>query len=333
MGESHPSFLATAFAGLVNTLSPRGMPATPRGDMVGTSPSPRLGLLLKQNYDGGDVYVGTVVPGGMAARTGAIRESDVITRVDGCTTAGLSVLAVTELIRGLPLSEPKARARAAESRNMADDEVRITLRRHGRPLEAVMPRPPPHLMQNAIGGPHQMGVDGGAASHRHTQQGRYNEDAVPLHLRARMGTSGASSERAAPQRSTWHGAADSQALASAAAGAGGGARGGVAVGQGYTQMALGSMGGSPRGKQQHGRTSDSSHASPNTTPRTAEGENSPLRGGTPPVVPSLFGKGPFMGNVEPKSSPNSSLPLSPVGKIFFALLINVCFFFVRVRGT
>lgn len=326
MGESHPSFLVTAFAGLVNTLSPRGMPATPRGDMVGPSPSPRLGLLLKQDYDGGDVYVGTVVPGGMAARTGAIREGDVITRVDGCTTAGLSVQAVTELIRGLPLSEPKARARAAESRTMADDEVRITLRRHGRPLEAVMPRQPPHLIQNAMGGPHhRMGVDGGAASQRHTQQGRYNEDAVPLHLRARMGTTGMSSERAAPQRDTWHGAADSQALASAAAGARDGGGGGGAGGQRYTQMALqlGSMGGSTRDKQHNGRTCDISLASPNTTPRTGEGENSPLRGGTPPVVPSLFGKGPFMGNVEPKLSANSSLPLSPSGNFYFAIIMNV----------
>ena len=218
-GDVPPSFLANAFAGLVNTLSPRGMPATPRGDMAGPSPSPRLGLLLKQDYSGGDVYVGTVVPGGMAARTGAIREGDVISRVDGCTTAGLSVLAVTELFRGLPLSEPKARARAAESRTMNEDEVRITLRRQGRPLEAVMPRPPQHLMQAHAAGAatpnHQMGMDASVAARRQSQQSKYNEDAVPPHLRARAGPSGAYSERSRapsdPQHSIWH--ADAQGIA------------------------------------------------------------------------------------------------------------------------
>lgn len=318
--DPHPTFLATAFAGLVNTLSPRGMPATPRGDMVGPSPSPRLGLLLKQDYDGGDVYVGTVVPGGMAARTGAIREGDVITRVDGCTTAGLSVLAVTELIRGLPLSEPKARARAADSRSKAEDEVRITLRRNGRPLEAVMPRPPPQVAQAMVmaASPshHQLGMDGGAAAHRQVQQGRYNEDAVPMHLRARMGTSGASSERTRVQPdslpSTWHGTRDLASSTSVSASAAGmGARGerGVSDGRGYTQIAVQVVSShcSP-----HIDTHEQSGSIDASSPTAVAGD-SPSTGCVSPVVPSLFGRGPFMGNVEPKSSPNSSTPLSPAG--------------------
>jgi len=298
--QAQPSFLATAMAGLVNTLSPRAMPATPRGDMVGPSPSPRLGLLLKQDYDGGDVYVGTVVPGGMAARTGAIREGDVVTRVDGCTTAGLSVLAVTELIRAMPLSEPKARARAQDSRCMAEDEVRITLRRQGRPLEAVMPRPPPHLLCSQAHGssPQHQHLAFGTSSpaHRHTHQGghthqgRYNEDAVPLHLRARMGASGAMSERAAPvERSTWNAPESlNQARISSAAAAGAGDVG-IGVGRGYTQLA--SVSPRPGGKAPH--TLDSSNTSPASTPRN--GADSSSQGGTPRVVPSLLGKGPFMG--------------------------------------
>jgi hypothetical protein len=215
-GESQPSFLATAFAGLVNTLSPRGMPATPRSGSsmpphAGSTPSPRLGLLLKQDYDGGDVYVGTVVAGGMAARTGAVREGDVITCVDGCTTAGLTLLAVTELIRGIALSESKARARARDSRCMHANELRLMLRRHGRPLEAIMPRPPCHV-QALTGGGHRLDGQTASTSTREPtytggEEGRYTgaeqsgsstcreqsqrsackEHAVPLHLRARMG--------------------------------------------------------------------------------------------------------------------------------------------------
>jgi hypothetical protein len=315
--QAHPSFLATAMAGLVNTLSPRGMPATPRGDMVGPSPSPRLGLLLKQDYDGGDVYVGTVVAGGMAARTGAIREGDVVTRVDGCTTAGLSVLAVTELIRAMPLSEPKARARAQDSRCMAEDEVRITLRRQGRPLEAVMPRPPPHLLYpNALGASQQhqhLAVDTSSPAHRHTHHGRYNEDAVPLHLRARMGGSGAGSERAAPmERNTWHAAESlTQARTGSATAAGAGAAR-AGVGQGYTELTvLPTVKPSPRDTVLHKLNSSNDATSPVGTPRT--GTDSSSHSGTPVVVPSLFGKGPFMGNVDPKPCASGSLPLSPAG--------------------
>jgi len=290
--EARPSFLANAFAGLVKTLSPRGMPATPRGDMTGPSPSPRLGLLLKQDYEGGDVYVGTVVPGGMAERTGAIREGDVITRVDGCTTAGLSVLAVTELVRGLPLSEPKARARAAESRTIGEHEVRITLRRKGRPLEAVMPRAPQHLMQ-APAPHHQMGTDLGTAAHRQTQLGRYNEDAVPPHLRARAATgaerhSERGSRRAADaQLAIWH--ADGVGRAGDVGAAGGA---GESVRQVHAQTGQGEGGGSP------GALASSSDGWASS-----------------PVVPSLFGKGPFMGDVEPKVAATGSQPLSPSGAL------------------
>ena len=217
--ESQPSFLATAFAGLVNTLSPRGMPATPRSGSsmpphAASTPSPRLGLLLKQDYDGGDVYVGTVVAGGMAARTGAVREGDVITCVDGCTTAGLTLLAVTELIRGIALSESKARARARDSRCMHANELRLILRRHGRPLEAIMPRPPCNLQALAGGAGGGQKLDAETAYTReptytgreegrctgaeqsgsstckeqgYKEQGYYKEHAVPLHLRARIG--------------------------------------------------------------------------------------------------------------------------------------------------
>lgn len=246
-GDVQPSFLANAFAGLVNTLSPRGMPATPRGDMAGPSPSPRLGLLLKQDYEGGDVYVGTVVPGGMAARTGAIREGDVITRVDGCTTAGLSVLAVTELVRGLPLSEHKARARAAESRAMREDEVRITLRRQGRPLEAVMPRPPQHLVQAHAAGAappnHQTGMDASAAARRQTQQGKYNEDAVPPHLRARAGPSGAHSERVRESSEMQHGIWHADGPGFAATSSGGAPTGQDAGGSSMTALEMPSAAG------------------------------------------------------------------------------------------
>ncbi len=219
--ESQPSFLATAFAGLVNTLSPRGMPATPRSGSsmpphAGSTPSPRLGLLLKQDYDGGDVYVGTVVAGGMAARTGAVREGDVITCVDGCTTAGLTLLAVTELIRGIALSESKARARARDSRCMHANELRLMLRRHARPLEAIMPRPPCNVQPLPAGahklhaetaytseptytgreegrytGGEQSGSstcrDQSASSTCKEERSTYKEHAVPLHLRARIG--------------------------------------------------------------------------------------------------------------------------------------------------
>ena len=270
------SFLTTAAASLVNMLSPRGMPATPRGDMAGPSASPRLGLLLKQNYEGGDVYVGTVVPGGMAARTGAIREGDVITRVDGCTTAGLSVLAVTELIRGLPLSEPKARARAVESRSMLDNEVRITLRRHGRPLEAVMPRPPPSQLQTPPlqqGSPSRQhaGTGSGASrdadsvAHVQAQQSRYNEDAVPPHLRARASNNGTLPERA-------------RAVADAAAAQ----RAREAFGAAVSDPAPDA---SARGARPDLNLSSAKQTANATTSVPGEQKQ----------VPSLFGKGPFLG--------------------------------------
>ena len=361
--EKHPSFMATIAAGFVNALSPRGMPATPRGDrgdVGGPSPSPRLGLLLKQNYQGGDVFVSTVVPGGMAARTGAIREGDVITRVDACTTAGLSVLAVTELIRGLPLSEPKARARAADSRAMVDGEVRITLRRNGRPLEAVIPRlasssshtpsspavaSHPISAANTSSASHkQTGGENAAAAHRGSQQqSKYNEDAVPPHLRARAGTHSGRAHAPAEkdhhhqqqqeqhhqhhqhhnqQRLGSHVASDAQAVTS----------------KPCSSHAKAPPSPSARRAQGHGAGAGSERAGVKSEqrPPPLQADNGGGGGGagaeehkgnartetplTPPeacsvAVPSLFGKGPFSGALNQHTAPDKRLSsLNPSGE-------------------